>query len=163
MRASTSGSSARGLTALESSITRMGVTARCYPLRDAQTGLERSRRCSPDCFTPQPSGRRNRPPHSQLPRGGAALDLSLQRCSMGSGRCPGPSLWPSPVAYTRQMIEVHVSFSGWRKFPEANAWGMHDDGTLRIVQTSGPPDYTFQRWVAVFAPGGWQGLTYDPD
>ena len=40
---------------------------------------------------------------------------------------------------------------------------MHDDGTLRIVQTSGPPDYTFQRWVAVFAPGGWQGLTYDPD
>ena len=57
------------------------------------------------------------------------------------------------------MIEVHVSFSGWRKWPEANAWGMHDDGTLRLVQTSGAPDWEFQRWVAVFPPGTWQGMS----
>ena len=50
--------------------------------------------------------------------------------------------------------------SGWREFREANAWGMHDDGTMRLVKTSGAPDWTFERWLAVFPPGGWQGLAY---
>jgi hypothetical protein len=58
------------------------------------------------------------------------------------------------------MIEVHVLGSGWREFKEANAWGMHADGTMRLVKTSGPPKWGFERWVAVFPPGGWQGMAH---
>ena len=58
------------------------------------------------------------------------------------------------------MVEVHV-LTGWRKFPNANAYAIGDDGTLRLVEVGPAPEYAFKRWIALFAPGGWQGLTTD--
>ena len=62
------------------------------------------------------------------------------------------------------MVEVHVPLSGWTKFKRANAWAIGDDGTLRLVKVGPKPDYAFKQWVAVFVPGGWQGIaTEDAD
>ncbi len=58
------------------------------------------------------------------------------------------------------MVEVHV-LTGWRKFPNANAYAIGDDGTLRLIEVGPAPEYGFKRWIALFAPGGWQGLTTD--
>jgi hypothetical protein len=62
------------------------------------------------------------------------------------------------------VIEVCVVGDGWREFPKANAWGLNEaDGTLRLVETGGPPNWEFRRWVAVFPSGGWTGLAYGAD
>lgn len=62
------------------------------------------------------------------------------------------------------MVEVHVPLTGWTKFKSANAWAIGDDGTLRLVRVGPKPDYAFKRWIAVFVPGGWQGIaTEDAD
>jgi hypothetical protein len=62
----------------------------------------------------------------------------------------------APASGTTTAIEVHVP-TGWRRFEGANAWVIAE-GTLRVMEVSPSPEGVFKRWIAVFPPGGWQGL-----
>ena len=95
-------------------------------------------------------------------RASGELETAPVKLPLGNGQRPVTAyrlgtidLSPRQRAVTG--VEVHLAGGGWRRFDQANAYEI-SDGTLRLMEVGEPPENTVLRLVAVFPPGGWQGL-----